>query len=493
MALIALGTVMIASDADLAGKAPGAIYGAGLGPLPGRDHRREEPRVRHHLRGHGLLDLHLRHPRRHDPPGPLHPAGALRPEGRAAAFLATLRHRGRAPRLPASGGGGGLPRRSGCCSAPRTSSSPPCPCSGISVWLRRARRKTAFTVVPMAFVMVVTLSSLVAPGPGRRPRGGEPGSSTSIPARLNGVVSVLLLALALVLDREAVKACASGEASMPADPVAPVRGGHNVYAGSDATTTTTTRVHNFSAGPAVLPLPVLEQVRAELLDYRGTGMSVMEMSHRSAAFEDIIGRAEADLRSLLGLSRRVRGALPPGRGTLQFAMVPTNLRPAGASADYVLTGHWSKAALKEAEKLGAVRVAGLDRGHEVRPHPRGRRGEADARAAYLHFTSNNTIYGTEWFAEPAAPAGVPLVCDASSDFLSRPLPVDEVRPPLRGRAEEPGAGRGHGRGRAARSCWSACPRACPPSSTTGFSPRTSRSTTRRRASPSTSWGSCCSG
>ena len=189
--------------------------------------------------------------------------------------------------------------------------------------------------------------------------------------------------------------------------------------------TTTTRVHNFSAGPAVLPLPVLDQVRAELLDYRGTGMSVMEMSHRCAAFEDIIGRVETDLRSLLGLSDDFAVLCLQGGASLQFAMVPMNLRPAGASADYVLTGHWSKAALKEAEKLGAVRVAGSTEATKFDRIPEAAALEVDPKAAYVHFTSNNTIYGTEWFTEPVVPAGVPLVCDASSDFLSRPLPVQK--------------------------------------------------------------------
>jgi phosphoserine aminotransferase len=168
---------------------------------------------------------------------------------------------------------------------------------------------------------------------------------------------------------------------------------------------------------------VLEQVRSELLDYRGTGMSVLEMSHRSAAFEGIIARAEADLRALLGLSDEFAVLFLQGGATLQFAMVPMNLRAAGASADYVLTGHWSKAALAEAQKLGAARVAVSTEATKFDRLPGPSEVQADPAAAYLHFTSNNTIYGTEWFAEPEAPAGVPLVCDASSDFLSRPLPM----------------------------------------------------------------------
>ena len=120
---------------------------------------------------------------------------------------------------------------------------------------------------------------------------------------------------------------------------------------------TATRVHNFSPGPAVLPAPVLQQVQSELLDYRGTGMSVMEMSHRSAAFEDIITRGEADLRSLLGVGDEHAILFLQGGATLQFAMLPMNLRPPGASADYIVTGHWSKSAVKDAQKLGPVRVA----------------------------------------------------------------------------------------------------------------------------------------
>jgi phosphoserine aminotransferase len=181
------------------------------------------------------------------------------------------------------------------------------------------------------------------------------------------------------------------------------------------------RKNNFGAGPAVLPEPVLEQVQAELMSFAGTGMSVMEMSHRSVAFEGIIQRAEADLRALLGLTDEHAVLFLQGGATLQFAMVPMNLRPAGASADYVLSGHWSKAALKEADKLGRSRVAGSTEASKFDHVPSADEVQADPDAAYLHFTSNNTIYGTEWFVEPTPPAAVPLVCDASSDALSRPL------------------------------------------------------------------------
>jgi phosphoserine aminotransferase len=188
-------------------------------------------------------------------------------------------------------------------------------------------------------------------------------------------------------------------------------------------TVTTERIHNFAAGPAVLPISVLEKVQADLLDHAGTGMSVMEMSHRSAAFETIIGEAESDLRALAGLTDDYAVLFVQGGGTTQFAMVPMNIRAAGASADYVITGHWSKAAIKEAEKLGPSRVAGSSEATKFDRIPAAGELQLDPKAAYLHYTSNNTIYGTEWKGEPAPPAGVPLVCDASSDILSRPLDV----------------------------------------------------------------------
>ena len=189
------------------------------------------------------------------------------------------------------------------------------------------------------------------------------------------------------------------------------------------TTTTTKRIHNFGAGPAGLPVDVLEKAQAELLDYGGTGMSVLEMSHRSAAFEGIIQRAEADLRELVGLGADHAVLFLQGGASLQFAMVPANLRPEGASADYVLSGHWSKAAFKEAQKAGRARPAGSTETSGFDRVPAQGELDLDPTAAYLHFTSNNTIYGTQWSASPEPPAGVPLVCDASSDILSRPIDV----------------------------------------------------------------------
>jgi phosphoserine aminotransferase len=191
------------------------------------------------------------------------------------------------------------------------------------------------------------------------------------------------------------------------------------------TNTPAGRIHNFSAGPATLPLPVLEQVRDEMLNWRGSGMSVMEMSHRSAHFEDIIGRAEADLRALFGIPGDYQILFLQGGATLQFAMLPMNLLPSGASADYILTGAWAKAAIKEAGKVGRVRVAGSSETSSFSYIPSPADLQLDPQAAYLHFTSNETIHGVAWAAgaEPEPPSGVPLVCDASSDIASRPLDV----------------------------------------------------------------------
>jgi phosphoserine aminotransferase len=190
---------------------------------------------------------------------------------------------------------------------------------------------------------------------------------------------------------------------------------------STSVATTTGRIHNFAAGPAVLPVPVLERMRDELLNWNGSGMSVMEMSHRSAAFESIIQKAEADLRALTGLSNDYAVLFVQGGGSLAFSMLPMNFRPQGASADYILTGAWSKAALKEAQKTGATKVAGSSEADGFKYIPAQSELKLDPTAAYLHFTSNNTIYGTEWSTEPVPPPGVPLVCDVSSDMLSKPI------------------------------------------------------------------------
>jgi phosphoserine aminotransferase len=185
-----------------------------------------------------------------------------------------------------------------------------------------------------------------------------------------------------------------------------------------------TRAHNFGAGPAALPLSVLEEARRELLDWRGTGMSVMELSHRSPVYEGIQEEAERSLRQLLAIPESHAVLFLQGGASLQFTMVPLNLLRTGGSADYVLTGAWSKKAAAEARRQGTVRIAGSTEAESFRRIPRAEELDLDPGADYLHFTTNNTIFGTQWRREPAAPERVPLVADMSSDLLSRPVAID---------------------------------------------------------------------
>ena len=180
------------------------------------------------------------------------------------------------------------------------------------------------------------------------------------------------------------------------------------------------RIFNLSAGPGTLPLEVLEEVQRDLLDYRGAGMSVMEMSHRSPEFDGILAGAEQGVRRLLGLGGDHHVLFLQGGASLQFLMVPTNFLPEGGSADYVVTGKWAEAALAQAARLGDAREAASTAPEGYARLPTADEIAVSEGSAYLHFTSNNTISGTQWKAEPPSGA-VPLVCDASSDFLSRPL------------------------------------------------------------------------
>ncbi len=183
------------------------------------------------------------------------------------------------------------------------------------------------------------------------------------------------------------------------------------------------RAHNFNAGPSILPLSVLEQAQKELIDFKGTGMSVMEISHRSKEFETVIAEAEQDLRSLMGIPANYKVLFLQGGATLQFAMIPMNLRPAGSSADYVVTGSWSKSALKEAQKLGTTKSVFSAETDNFKRIPNQDELKLDPQAAYLYFTSNETIHGVEFKDEPVPPANVPLFVDTSSDFISRPIDV----------------------------------------------------------------------
>ncbi len=186
----------------------------------------------------------------------------------------------------------------------------------------------------------------------------------------------------------------------------------------------TERIFNFSAGPAVLPIPVLEQARDEMLSLPGVGMSVMEISHRSKVFDEIIGGAEQGLRDLLGIPANYRVLFLQGGASLQFSMIPMNILPEGASADYVLTGSWGKKALKEAKRVGQTSVAADMADSRYTRVPDQGELKLNPDAAYLHFTSNETIEGVEFQTEPDSGA-VPLVCDASSNICSRPLDVSK--------------------------------------------------------------------
>lgn len=176
-----------------------------------------------------------------------------------------------------------------------------------------------------------------------------------------------------------------------------------------------TRKIVFNPGPAALPLEVLEEVREELLDYRGTGFSLMEASHRGRDYDDIHCRAQARLKRLYGLGDEFRVLLLQGGASLQFAMVPMNFLADGDRADYVVTGSWSKKALAEARRFGTVHVAASTEDTNFDRLPRTFRFDPEAR--YCHLTTNNTIYGTQFRTYPDT-GTVPLVCDMSSDILS---------------------------------------------------------------------------
>ncbi len=183
------------------------------------------------------------------------------------------------------------------------------------------------------------------------------------------------------------------------------------------------RIYNFNPGPAVLPLPVLEEIQSELLNYKGSGMSVMEISHRSSWFDDILNDAVERARRLLGVDERYHVLFIQGGASLQFAMIPMNFLPEGKSADYVNTGTWSTKAIKEAQiqsKPHQVVASSEDRDFAYIPKDIAFTKDA----AFAHITSNNTIKGTQWGRFPDT-NGVPIVSDMSSDIFSRPLDMEK--------------------------------------------------------------------
>ncbi len=183
------------------------------------------------------------------------------------------------------------------------------------------------------------------------------------------------------------------------------------------------RSYNFSAGPAALPDAVLERAQAEMLDFEGTGMSVMEMSHRSKVFVDVAARAEADLRELLGISDAYHVLFLQGGATAQFAAIPLNLTAEGDTVDYLDTGSWSKKAIKEAGKYCTANVVASSASSNYDTIPDIATWQRSAGAKYLHICSNETIGGVQFKNFPEL--DVPLVADMSSDILSRPIDVDQ--------------------------------------------------------------------
>ncbi|WP_339729308.1 3-phosphoserine/phosphohydroxythreonine transaminase [uncultured Gimesia sp.] len=185
----------------------------------------------------------------------------------------------------------------------------------------------------------------------------------------------------------------------------------------------TERIYNFSAGPAALPLPVLEQAQKDLISLGDTGIGVMEHSHRSKAFIAVYEAAQALCRELAGIPDNYKVLFLQGGASTQFSMIPMNLLSKDQTADYLVTGSWSKKAVKEAKLFGNVNVAcsSEDKNFSYIPEE----VSLSEKPAYVHYTSNNTIYGTEFTSEPAVPAGVPLICDASSDIFSRPIDISK--------------------------------------------------------------------
>jgi phosphoserine aminotransferase len=183
------------------------------------------------------------------------------------------------------------------------------------------------------------------------------------------------------------------------------------------------RVFNFSAGPAVLPEPVLQEARESLWNIDGSGIGILEHSHRGKVFDRVIDEAVADCRALAGIPDSYRVLFLQGGASTQFFQVPANLLADGATADYLNTGAWSQKAIAEAKRYGKVHVAASSEDDNFCFIPGPGEARYSKRPAYVHFTSNNTIFGTQFRAEPDCPASSFLVCDASSDIYSRPIDV----------------------------------------------------------------------
>jgi phosphoserine aminotransferase len=186
---------------------------------------------------------------------------------------------------------------------------------------------------------------------------------------------------------------------------------------------TTDRIHNFSAGPAALPESVLRKAQEAIWNVAGSGIGIMEHSHRGKVFDRIIAEAEETCRSLAGIPDNYRVLFLQGGASLQFAMVPMNLLRADLTADYLVTGVWSQKAVKEAKPVGKVHIAASSEATNFDRIPQASEVRYSSNPVYVHITTNNTIFGTQWRTEPSVPGGVPLIADTSSDMYSRPIDV----------------------------------------------------------------------
>jgi phosphoserine aminotransferase len=182
------------------------------------------------------------------------------------------------------------------------------------------------------------------------------------------------------------------------------------------------RVFNFAAGPAALPTAVLEEAQKDLVSLPGSGMSLLEMSHRSKPVQEVISGAEEDIRQLAGIPDNYRILFLQGGASLQFSMVPMNLLTQNGKADHIVTGNFAKLALQDAQKVGNIQVAGSTEDQDFVRVPYQEELELDPEADYVHITGNNTIYGTEWPTEPDV-GNVPLVSDISSNIFSKPIDI----------------------------------------------------------------------
>lgn len=184
------------------------------------------------------------------------------------------------------------------------------------------------------------------------------------------------------------------------------------------------RIFNFSAGPSMLPVPVLERAASEMLNYKGSGMSVMEMSHRSKVYDGIIKDVESALRRVMSIPDNYKVLFLQGGATMQFSAIPMNLMKTG-KADYAVTGNFANGAFKEAKKFGDIHVAYTSKETDFDHVPTQDQLDIRADADYFYICANNTIYGTEYSYDPQTPAGVPLVADMSSNILSKPVDVSK--------------------------------------------------------------------